>query len=299
MRLFSHPEGRGEHAFDEDAVCTRAERHAPPSAQRRMRVPLARNPLRRLGTAPARPEQIVSGALLTAANVGARYGASVVLRGIDIHVRQGEIVTILGANGAGKTTFLGTVMGLVTMTSGHVFLDDRDITRLSPEARVNCGVALCPEGRRIFARMTVEENLRLGAGLTHQHHFVESSERVFDLFPVLHTLRDRHAGFLSGGEQQQLAVARALMSRPKLLLLDEPSLGLAPVIVSVIFELIGRLRDEGTTILLVEQNVRAALQVADRAYVLNTGRLELSGTAEELRRSASVEEAYLGLAVEL
>jgi branched-chain amino acid transport system ATP-binding protein len=293
------PEGEGEYAFDnEDYVCARAERQAPPGAQPPMRV-LARNPLRRDRATAAGPEQTVPGALLTAANVGARYGASVVLRGIDIHVRPGEIVTILGANGAGKTTFLGTVMGLVTMTSGHVFLEDRDITRLSPEARVNCGVALCPEGRRIFARMTVEENLRLGAGLKHQQYFAESCERVFALFPVLDRLRDRHAGFLSGGEQQQLAVARALMSRPKLLLLDEPSLGLAPVIVSVIFDLIGRLRDEGTTILLVEQNVRAALEVADRAYVLNTGRLELSGTAEELRRSASVEEAYLGLAVDL
>jgi branched-chain amino acid transport system ATP-binding protein len=147
--------------------------------------------------------------------------------------------------------------------------------------------------------MTVEENLRLGAGLKHQQNFAENCDRIFQLFPVLHDLRERHAGFLSGGEQQQLAVARALMSEPKLLLFDEPSLGLAPVIVSVIFELIVRLRDEGMTILLVEQNVRSALQIADRGYVLNTGRLELSGSAQELRESASVEEAYLGLAVEL
>jgi branched-chain amino acid transport system ATP-binding protein len=241
----------------------------------------------------------VPGALLTAAGVGARYGASVVLRGIDIHVQPGEIVTILGANGAGKTTFLGTVMGLVTMTGGRVFLEEHEITRLSPEGRVNSGVALCPEGRRIFTRMTVEENLRLGAGLKHQRDFDENCERAFELFPVLHTLRDRHAGLLSGGEQQQLAVARALMSKPKLLLLDEPSLGLAPMIVSIIFELILRLRDEGTTILLVEQNVRAALEVADRGYVLNTGNLELSGTAQELLESTSIEEAYLGLAVEV
>jgi branched-chain amino acid transport system ATP-binding protein len=241
----------------------------------------------------------VPGALLTAAGVGARYGPSVVLRGVDIHVQPGEIVTILGANGAGKTTFLGTVMGLVTMTGGRVFLEEQDITRMSPEGRVNSGIALCPEGRRIFAKMTVEENLRLGAGLKHQREFKESSERMFELFPVLQALRDRHAGHLSGGEQQQLAVARALMSEPKLLLLDEPSLGLAPMIVGLIFELIVRLREEGTTILLVEQNVRAALEVADRGYVLNTGNLELSGTARELLESASIEEAYLGLAVEV
>jgi branched-chain amino acid transport system ATP-binding protein len=257
------------------------------------------NRVRRDGSRPMSSEQPVPGALLTAANVGARYGPSVVLRGIDIYVRPGEIVTILGANGAGKTTFLGTVMGLVTMTSGRVFLEKEDITGASPEARVNSGIALCPEGRRIFTRMTVEENLRLGAGLKHQQNFAENCDRIFQLFPVLHDLRERHAGFLSGGEQQQLAVARALMSEPKLLLFDEPSLGLAPVIVSVIFELIVRLRDEGMTILLVEQNVRSALQIADRGYVLNTGRLELSGSAQELRESASVEEAYLGLAVEL
>jgi len=264
-----------------------------------MNLGLVLERLRRRDSMTSGDEQPVPGALPTAANVGARYGASVVLRGIDIHVLPGEIVTILGANGAGKTTFLGSIMGLVTMTGGRVFLEERDISRLTPEARVNCGVALCPEGRRIFAKMTVEENLRLGAGLAHQQDFAESCDRVFDLFPVLHELRHRHAGFLSGGEQQQLAVARALMSKPRLLLLDEPSLGLAPVIVSVIFELISRLRDEGTTILLVEQNVRAALEVADRGYVLNTGRLEISGTAEDLRHSAAIEEAYLGLAVEL
>jgi branched-chain amino acid transport system ATP-binding protein len=241
----------------------------------------------------------VEGALLVARDLGARYGASVVLRNIDLHVQPGEIVTLLGANGAGKTTFLHTVMGLVTMTSGQVYYDGREISRSSPESRVTGGLALCPEGRRIFARMTVEENLRLGAGLEHQKDYEEGRRYVFELFPVLERVRDRHAGFLSGGEQQQLAVARALMSKPKLLLLDEPSLGLAPVIVSAIFELVQRLRDDGVTILLVEQNVRAALEVADRGYVLNTGRLELSGDAHDLRESQSIEEAYLGLAVEM
>jgi branched-chain amino acid transport system ATP-binding protein len=245
---------------------------------------------------PGQPEP---GALLTARHLGARYGANVVLRDIDLHVMPGEIVAILGANGAGKTTFLSTVMGLVAMTGGRIFYGTEDITRLAPESRVIGGIALCPEGRRIFARMTVDENLRLGAGFRPHDEYEESLAYALDLFPVLKRLQHTTAGLLSGGEQQQLAVARALMSKPKLLLLDEPSLGLAPAIVSRILELVQQLRREGVTILLVEQNVRAALLVADRAYVLNTGRLELSGSAQELRESASIEEAYLGLAVEI
>jgi branched-chain amino acid transport system ATP-binding protein len=238
----------------------------------------------------------VPGAVLAVSNLGARYGASVVLRGIDLHVMPGEIVTLLGANGAGKTTFLHTVLGLVTMTSGNVFYDGTDITRKAPELRVTSGIALSPEGRRVFAKLTVEENLRLGAGVKFQGDYAENRAWVFELFPVLERLRGTHAGLLSGGEQQQLAVARALMSKPKLLLLDEPSLGLAPKIVAMIFALVQQLRERGVTILLVEQNVRLALDIADRGYVLNTGRLELSGSADELKQGASVEEAYLGIA---
>jgi branched-chain amino acid transport system ATP-binding protein len=254
----------------------------------------ARGAVGETGSAGAPPPP---GALLGASNLGARYGASVVLRGIDLHVMPGEIVTILGANGAGKTTFLSTVMGLVTMTSGRVHYDGGDITRLSPEDRVTSGIALCPEGRRIFGKMTVEENLRLGAGTKFQARFEENRDRMLGLFPVLARLRSGAAGLMSGGEQQQLAVARALMSEPKLLLLDEPSLGLAPKVVATIFELIKHLREEqGVTILLVEQNVRLALDIADRGYVLNLGRLDLEGSAVDLRENASVEEAYLGLA---
>ena len=260
--------------------------------------PRMRGKFARGSGAPAETGERVPGALLTAANLGARYGSSKVLSNVDLHVHPGEIVTLLGANGAGKTTFLNTITGLVQMTSGRVFYGEADISRQTPESRVGGGIALCPEGRRIFAKMTVEENLRLGAGMRHQHTYDENVEHVFELFPVLRELRGRLAGLLSGGEQQMLAVGRALMSRPKLLLLDEPSLGLAPKIVRLIFDLIQRLREQGVTILLVEQNVRMALQIADRGYVINTGRIELSGTAAELRENASVEEAYLGLAVQ-
>jgi branched-chain amino acid transport system ATP-binding protein len=252
----------------------------------------------RRSTRSEHAEAPIADALLATRRLGARYGSSIVLRDVDVHVRPGEIVALLGANGAGKTTFLNSVMGLVTLTGGQVFYDGKDITRMAPEERVNAGISISPEGRRVFGKLTVEENLRLGAGLKYQRQYAETRDYVCELFPTLHQLRDKKAGMLSGGEQQQLAVGRALMCKPRVLLLDEPSLGLAPKIVAKIFELIARLRDGGVTVLLVEQNVRLALDIADRGYVLNTGRVELEGSARELRESASVEEAYLGLAAQ-
>jgi branched-chain amino acid transport system ATP-binding protein len=236
----------------------------------------------------------VPGAILAVSNLGARYGASIVLRGIDLHVMPGEIVTLLGANGAGKTTFLHTVMGLVTRTSGRVFYEGRDITHRSTESRVTGGVALCPEGRRIFAKMTVEENLRLGAGLKFQAQFGDNRAWVFELFPVLQRLRNTHAGLLSGGEQQQLAVARALMSRPKLLLLDEPSLGLAPRVIDEVYALLTTLRLRGITLVLVEESSTRALELASRAIVLKNGRVQLQGATAEVRADPRLASAYLG-----
>jgi branched-chain amino acid transport system ATP-binding protein len=237
------------------------------------------------------------GALLSVRNVTAKYGAIAALRGVDFHLCPGEIVTLLGANGAGKTTSLNAITGLVPVTEGAVFLDGENITNRPPEWVVNHGVGLSPEGRRVFAKLTVDENLRLGAGMRSRSFHDRRRAEVIDLFPVLDAKRQLQAGLLSGGEQQQLAIARALMSDPKVLLLDEPSLGLAPLIVQTVFELIGRLRESGVSILLVEQNADRALEIADRAYVLTTGRIELSGSAEELRRDSAVEAAYLGIGV--
>lgn len=237
------------------------------------------------------------GALLSVRNVTAKYGAIAALRGIDFHLCPGEIVTLLGANGAGKTTSLNAITGLVSVTEGAVFLDGENITNRPPEWVVQRGVGLSPEGRRVFAKLTVDENLRLGAGMRSRSFHERRRSEVIDLFPVLEDKRQLQAGLLSGGEQQQLAIARALMSDPKVLLLDEPSLGLAPLIVSSVFELIEGLRDRGVSILLVEQNADKALSIADRAYVLATGRIEISGDAAELRRNPAVEAAYLGIGV--
>ena len=219
------------------------------------------------------------------------------LSNVDLHVHPGEIVTLLGANGAGKTTFLNTVTGLVQMTSGRVFYGEADISRRTPrESRVGRGIALCPEGRRIFATMTVEENLRLGAGMSVPAHRIRRERRATCSISSLSSEASaaRRPGLLSGGEQQMLAVGRALMSRPKLLLLDEPSLGLAPQIVRRIFELIRQLREQGVTILLVEQNVRMALRSPTAATCSTPGGSSSPGRLRSCARTASVEEAYLG-----
>jgi len=220
----------------------------------------------------------------------ARYGPIAAVRGIDLDVHDGEIVALLGANGAGKTSTLAAIVGLHPARSGEIRFGGEDVSRLPPERIVRKGISLTPEGRRLFATLTVAENLALGGGTRNG----DARERLFELFPVLRERLHAPAGSLSGGEQQQLAIARSLMSRPRLLLLDEPTLGLAPKLVGAVFDLIARLRaEEGVSILLVEQNVHRALDVCDRAYVMRVGRIEVTGTPAELR-ARGVEAAYLG-----
>jgi branched-chain amino acid transport system ATP-binding protein len=224
----------------------------------------------------------------------ARYGPVLAVRGISLTVAEGEIVALLGANGAGKTTTLACIAGLHAGRGGRVRFGDRDISRLSPERVVRLGVSLTPEGRRLFSTLTVEENLRLGGAARRGE---DGYDELLELFPILRERLHMPAASLSGGEQQQLAIARSLMSRPRLLLLDEPTLGLAPRLVRLVFDLIGRLRDErGLSVLLVEQNVHQALDLCDRAYVMRTGRIEAAGPPDELRRSRDVEVAYMGVA---
>jgi branched-chain amino acid transport system ATP-binding protein len=226
-----------------------------------------------------------------------RYGATVAVRGASLTVQRGEIVALLGANGAGKTTTLKAIVGLLPCAGGRVVLDGTDITRMPPERVTRLGMTLTPEGREIFARLTVDENLRMGAGFAHRALFQERRAEMHELFPVLHAKASQFAGFLSGGEQQQLAIARSLMSDPRVLLLDEPSLGLAPILVGQVFELIAQLRDRGCTVILAEQNAQKALEIADRAYVLNMGQVHLEGSADVLRHDPEVESAYLGVGV--
>ena len=232
--------------------------------------------------------------LLDIAGVHTFYGHIEALRGVNMTVAKGEIVTLIGANGAGKSTLLMTICGNPRARSGTIELDGEDITALPTHEIVRRGVAQVPEGRRIFPRMSVLENLQMGATLADPAHFQHDLERVFAMFPRLGERRDQRGGTLSGGEQQMLAIGRALMSRPRLLLLDEPSLGLAPLIVRQIFEAIRRIaRDEGVTIFLVEQNAFHALRLADRGYVLVNGRVRLSGTGKELLANQEVRAAYL------
>jgi len=227
-----------------------------------------------------------------------RYGPIVAVREVSLRVEQGEIVALLGANGAGKSSFLNAAAGLVPVARGRVVFRGKELQRLPAEQIVSRGIALTPEGRRVFPRLSVADNLRLGAVPQRDRAAVAGArERVFDLFPVLRERVAQSAGTLSGGEQQMLAIGRSLMASPALLLLDEPSLGLAPILVDQIFELLPRLRDEGVTILLVEQNVHRALEIADRAYVLVNGTVDREGPAAELRASAEIERAYLGIGV--
>lgn len=230
--------------------------------------------------------------LLELTGVWARYGSLVAIRDVNIAVDAGEVVTLLGANGAGKSTTLGAIVGLVSKSAGRVRFDGHDITSLSTEAVVRRGITLVPEGRKVFANLSVEDNLRLGGATLPAGDYDDVRQEVIDLFPIVGRKSGTLAGLLSGGEQQQVAIARALMSRPRLLLLDEPSLGLAPVIVATVFELIARLKGRGITMVLVEQNVERAMEIADRAYVLSTGHITMSGDRLSV---AEIEDTYLGL----
>jgi len=235
-------------------------------------------------------------ALLELRDVHTYYGHVHALKGITISVEEGEIVTLLGANGAGKTTTLNTISGLLRPRRGQIIFEGRVINDVPAHQIVRLGICQAPEGRKIFSTLTVDENLNMGAySLGNDREAIEENRRrVFELFPRLKERRKQIAGTLSGGEQQMLSIGRALMARPKLLTLDEPSLGLAPMLVRAIFETIKEINERGVTILLVEQNARAALRLADRGYVLETGRIVLSGTAEELMRDERVRKAYLG-----
>ena len=232
--------------------------------------------------------------MLAVKDVATFYGAIQALHGVDLEVAKGEIVTLIGANGAGKSTLLMTICGNPRARAGSIRLDGEDIAGLPTHEIVRRGVAQVPEGRRIFPRMSVLENLQMGATLADPVHFRQDIERVFTMFPRLAERSGQRGGTLSGGEQQMLAIARALMGRPRLLLLDEPSLGLAPLIVRQIFESIRRIaRDDGVTIFLVEQNAFHALRLADRGYVLVNGRVRMTGTGRELLANAEVRAAYL------
>jgi len=235
--------------------------------------------------------------MLKIRNLEAGYGKLKVLKNISMHVKAGEIVTIIGANGAGKTTLLSTVAGLIKPSAGEVLFRDQDIRALTPQRIPALGCVMVPEGRQVFATMSVQENLILGGHVLKKEGrgaLERQLDHQYELFPILRERRDQYAGTLSGGEQQMLAMGRALMSRPALVMMDEPSTGLAPLIVQSIFKVIETLRDEGKTVLLVEQNAKAALAIADRGYVLETGKVILQGQADDLLANRDVQRAYLG-----
>ncbi|SMB79282.1 amino acid/amide ABC transporter ATP-binding protein 2, HAAT family [Desulfonispora thiosulfatigenes DSM 11270] len=233
--------------------------------------------------------------MLELKNVNVHYGVIHALKDISLTVNDGEIVTLIGANGAGKTSTLGTISGLVKPSGGTVSLDGKELNKIIAPDRVSLGVSHVPEGRRVFSRMSVLENLELGAYLRRDKAEIRKDmNNVYELFPILGKRNKQMAGTLSGGEQQMLAMGRALMSKPKILLLDEPSMGLAPLLIMEIFKIIKNINEIGTTILLIEQNANMALSIADRAYVIETGRIVLSGTSKELLASEDVTKAYLG-----
>ena len=233
--------------------------------------------------------------LLTLENVTSGYGAILAVRGVSLHVDEGEVVALLGANGAGKSTLLMTIAGLVSTNSGHITFAGHRIDHQPPEKILRAGISLTPEGRRVFAHLTVADNLRMGAAARRDGAGIAAdTEQVLELFPRLRERYRQLAGTLSGGEQQMLAVGRSLMSRPKLMLLDEPSLGLAPRVVAQIFDMVKTLPERGVTVLVVEQNVRLALAVAARGDVMASGALQASGSADELRQAVDLEKVYLG-----
>jgi branched-chain amino acid transport system ATP-binding protein len=234
--------------------------------------------------------------MLSLAAVSAGYGPFRVLSDVSLEVPQGEAVGVIGPNGAGKTTLMRVISGLVQFYTGAMTLEGRSIAGLPAHRMVEQGIAHVPENRRLFPRLTVEDNLRVGAYLPRaRRHFVEQLDRVYKLFPRLKDRREQPAGTLSGGEQQMCAIGRALMSNPKILLMDEPSAGLAPLVVAQVFDLVHRIRAEGLTVLIVEQNVQQVLEVVDRAYLLEVGRIKLAGTSAELKGNDFIRKSYMGL----
>jgi branched-chain amino acid transport system ATP-binding protein len=232
--------------------------------------------------------------MLEVSGLTTKYGAISALRDADLTIREGEVVGLIGPNGAGKTTLLGSIAGLIPIDSGKIIFSGADITLLAPEKIVRAGLALVPEHRRIFSDMTVEENLKIGGVTRNASERAVLLEEMADLFPVLRDKWETAAGYMSGGEAQQLAIARALMSKPKLIMMDEPSLGLAPILVDLVFDLIDTLRTQGRTILVVEQNATRMLRVADRAYVLRSGEVVASGTGTELLERSDLFDTFVG-----
>ena len=232
--------------------------------------------------------------MLVLEDVHTHYGKIEALHGVSVEVKKGEIVSLIGANGAGKTTLLMTVCGSPQASSGRVILEGRDITNDATSNIMRSGIAIVPEGRRVFPGLTVEENLHMGGFFNTKSEIRKSQDHVYELFPRLKEREHQRAGTMSGGEQQMLAIGRALMSKPRMIILDEPSLGLAPIIIQQIFEIIGQLREEGITVFLVEQNAHQALSLADRGYVLETGRIRLHDTGKNLLANPEVRDAYLG-----